>query len=260
VIGWRPDHTTCSTAPPNPGDLVAFEHAVYRVIEVNPVPQEQWTDEQRAWHAAVRADLRPRAVPVVVVARPATHRTGDARAGAHNLHLRSRNGRTEWHIYRDEHYPVCAQCGEPTPCRERLGMQEATAALERMARYEVAGICPACRTPVTERQRSLTFPDNLELPGGPPVTFHIGRAACRWTAALYEQRWVAADPDRRRTSLSCPGHLTNHNDGTYDCTEHHECRGPLARHQGYSTCRCPSCHAGGRFSSTPRPNARRNVG
>lgn len=100
----------------------------------------------------------------------------------------------------------------------------------------------ACAEPVTARQKCLSFSENLEVPGGPPVTFHL-RSRCNYSAVKYEQRWVAADPNRRRPTLSCPGHVTNHNDGTYDCTQLGDCPGPQARHPSYRMCRCPDCHA-----------------
>ncbi|GGM77272.1 hypothetical protein GCM10012275_54910 [Longimycelium tulufanense] len=48
----------------------------------------------------------------------------------------------------------------------------------------------------------------------------------------------------------------NHNDNTYECSEHNRCPGPHAPHLGgYSVCDCPSCHAKGRFNCTPAPGA-----
>lgn len=82
-------------------------------------------------------------------------------------------------------------------------------------------------------------------------------------AVGYEKRWVAADPNRRRTALSCAGHLTNHNDGTYDCTQLADCPGPEVPHPAYTRCSCPDCHARPWTQGSgclPDPRARRNRG
>jgi hypothetical protein len=113
---------------------------------------------------------------------------------------------------------------------------------KRMSLFETPGVCPACSEPITLRQKSVTFEDNIEIPGGPPLTYHAGRSGCRASAAQYEQRWVKADPNRR-TILTCPGHVINHGDGTYECSELTDCRGPAVSHPSYSSCCCPDCHA-----------------
>lgn len=241
---WRPDRARQQYKLPAVGDLIAFQHAAWRVMEIRPRPEDLWTDEERE---AVAAHYRPDDIrgvlPCNVVVRPAGITGDDPKLRRHDRHLRVPGGRrVMWAVYPDEHYPVCAQCGDPTPCRERSAKWEAEEAVKKMGRYETAGVCPACQEPVTRRQKTLTFPDNLEIPGGPPVTFHL-RSDC-WSGAMrYEQRWVAADPERRRLTLSCPGRLTNHNDGTYDCTELGHCPSPTARHPSYARCRCPDCHS-----------------
>ena len=74
----------------------------------------------------------------------------------------------DWYVYPDlEHYPVCACRSEPMPCRAEEARRTAEAAVQAMDRFEVANVCPACREPVTGRQKALTFSENLEVPGGP---------------------------------------------------------------------------------------------
>lgn len=256
---WYPNHTRSSSAPPVPGDLIAYDHAAWRVIAVNPIPEDRWTDQQRADLLKLKPSYRHIAEPVVVIARPVEITSDDPRARDRDIHL-GNTWHAQWHIYEDEHYPICAQCGEPTPCRDKVGQRIAERALDYMARFETAGICPACQKPVTSRQKSMTFPENLEVLGGPPVTFHVGRGACLSWAAKYERKWVDAEPVRRRATLSCPGHLTNHNDGTYDCTQLNDCPGAQAVHPSYTVCCCPDCHARGAFDCHPAPSARRNEG
>lgn len=234
---------------PEPGSLIALAHAVWRVIEVNDIPAEQWTEEQGEAVSTRGAHYRP----YVIVIRPANVTSGDPRDRDHDIHLQA-CGAT-WDVYPDEHYPVCASCAEPLPCREQMAAQVAEKSAKWMDRFSVAGVCPACQEPITSRQKSLTFSENLEIPGGPPVTYHAGRAGCRYSAMAYEKRWVAADPNRRRTTLSCAGHVINHNDGTYECSELVECRGPRAHHPSYSKCRCPDCRARGSFGCHPGPDA-----
>lgn len=254
---WHPEYTRTEIGRPQVGWLIGLDHEVWRIVEVTDYPEDRWTEEQRQ---RVRSRGR-KLTPVHVLLRPARHDSPDP------VRLRERDRSvsavpllTQWWVYPDGHYPVCAQCGEPPPCREVYGRAVARSALAKLRPYETPGVCPACQEPVTQRQKSVTFPDNIMIPAGPPLTYHL-RGRCVWNARDYEQKWVERDPQRRRTTLSCPGFLTNHNDGTYDCTAFAECRGPAAAHVGgYSVCRCPSCHATGRFDCHPRPNARRNTG
>lgn len=253
---WFPLGTRHIYGCPAVGDVVALNHEVWRVVEIRDLPPEQWRDADRlrsGKHKPQVARLRP--ARLVNHPDPVKAKSEDEHYGT--LHVWS------WDVYPDpEHYPVCACCGEPMPCRAEVGRKTAQEAVEHMGRFEVDGVCPACSEPVTKRQKSLTFSENLEVLGGPPVTFHL-RGKCHYSAMKYEQRWVAADPARRRTLLSCAGHLTNHNDGTYDCTAYGECPGPVARHNSASVCACPDCHARawtwGR-GCYPSPKAVRNTG
>ena len=259
---WVPTHSRSPTNP-EPGNLLAFRRAVYRVIEFAALPREDWTDAERERAREMELDtlaikVPDWLVPHRIVLRPSEISDTDPRARDHDQHYRVAAG-YRWHIYPDEHYPICACCHEPQPCREKTAEHAADAAMSRMSRYETAGVCPVCQEPVTERQKRLTFTENLEVPAGPPLTSHT-RRRCRHAAMRYEQRWVAADPNRRRPTLSCPGRITNHNDGTYDCTELAGCPGPDATHPSYTLCRCPDCHARGAFSARPSSHARRNRG
>jgi hypothetical protein len=253
-MNWYPDCAIRTKDMPEPGMLIAWEHAVWRVFAVETTPEDAWSAEERRVLKGYKPSAREWAAPAKLTVRPITLTTVGPAATRQDLYLTKPAGWLEWHVYPDEHYPVCAECAEPTPCRDRLGAREAEQGLRRMARYETAGMCPACSEVVTGKQKSTTITENLEVPGGPPVTFHL-RGRCRYDAAEYERRWVAADPEQRRTTLSCPGEVTTHNDGTYDCTERANCRGPIAIHPSYSVCGCGSCHAHGRFSCDLAPNA-----
>jgi hypothetical protein len=256
---WWPDHAARQYTPPEPGQLLAFRHAVYRVVEVRPIPQDRWSAQQRMRHDRLAPESRWRqgAVPVVVVIRPVAITGEDPRARDHDLHLSCRRVQPEWWVYHDEHYPVCAICGEPTPCRERLGMRIAAKAMARMARYEQPGVCPSCAQPVTPRQKSFTYPDNIEIPGGPAVTFHVGRRGCRWAAAAYETRWIAADPQHRQPVWSCTGNAISHSDGTYQCSAGDACPGPLAEHAMFAACQSASCRKNGPAPCRPAAGATR---
>jgi hypothetical protein len=252
-VTWHPHGAEWSNSPPEAGAIIAFEHAAWRVVEVNPVPEDLWTD---ADHRAVKAVKRykpssTRPVPVMVVVRP-VHLGDDVRDRRRDKHLRHRDG-VRWYIFSSEHYPVCGKCHEPLPCREQLAEREADIAIKRMNRYTLPGVCPSCEDPVTIRTKVRTFDENLEMPGGPPVTFHIGRSNCRWGAAEYEKRWVQLDPATRRTELSCPGTVTRHNDKTYECTEGRACRGPITFHPVYQACQDRAC-CKGVFDCHPWPD------
>ena len=247
---WFPLGTQRLYSEPKPGQFIAFDHAVWRVIEVNSIPTDLWTDEDRQ-----RAKLRKGTEPRAVVLRPARITGEDPRARDHDRHFAHRPGYT-WEIYPTEHYPICAQCHEPLPCRDQEAQREAERSMKHLERYLMPGVCPCCQEPVTSRAKSRTFEENVEMPGGPPVTFHIGRSNCRYDAAAYEKRWVAVDPDNRRVELSCSGSVVNHNDGTYECSAWVNCNGPTAFHPDYRTCDDRECRAKGAFGCHPWPDAK----
>ncbi len=230
---WRPDYAREQWWP-EPGDLVAHGHAVWTCVEVRPIPEVDWNDDERARVQGIKPEHQWKYWPQVVSLRPV--------AGGKVVHLgyRGRHIPTKpWHVYPDEHYPVCGKCGEPTPCLEREATHNASREAERMARYEVEDVCPACQGVITNRQRSVRFTENLVVPLGPPVTFHR-RGQCYGSAVEYEKRWVAADPDNRRVSLTCSGWITNHADETYECTAD-DCPGLKVRHDGYTACSDDAC-------------------
>lgn len=182
------------------GALVAYEWAAYVVVDKRPLPEEQWPANwienrqanRQAWAYETQAwaiTLRPQANVIKM----------DKRADVRRACLR----RSYWRVL-PEHYSVCAKCGDLQPCREEVQAAQAARAMKEMVRFEMAGICPACQKPVSSRQRSLTFPDNLFVPAGPPVTYHVGRRECVGHARVYERLWVEADPARRRASLPEP--------------------------------------------------------
>lgn len=228
---WYPLGTSTEYAGDlTPGQLVAHEHAVWRVVDVNPVPEHDWSDRERE---AVEKISRMYA-PHHVVLRPASITSDDPRSRDCDRSYRSRGA--NWHVYRDEHYPICGTCHEPLPCREKKTKQVAAAASRDLNRYVMPGVCPACEEPITSRQKTLTFEMNVKMPGGPPVTFHA-RGQCRRWAIDYEEDLAKQDPTYR-TTLSCRGSVTNHLDGTYECTEGPDCRGPAVPHPGYFCCSC----------------------
>lgn len=233
---WHPHGARVIRGCPEVGQLVPLRHAVWQVMEVRPLSESHWTDDERRRASTGRAPMALRLRPVELLNHP-----DPVKARSQDLHVGSMRMR-EWRVYDDEHYPVCRDCGEPTPCRATLARREGEKAIRNMGRYEQPGVCPACQEPVTARQKARTFTDNLEVLGGPPVTFHL-RGKCRGDAMLYEQRWVAAAPEGRRLTMSCTGHITNHNDGTYDCTEPERCPGPTVTHPSYGMCGCPPCRS-----------------
>lgn len=249
---WRPDFARPERGVPQVGWLVGYEHQVWRVLTVTPWPRDKWTDEDRERVAARGVKAAPvnvwmRPVDVAVPADPAAARSLEKSFSA-------RPFQTRWWVMRDEHYPVCRRCGEPPPCREVWAGAVAARHMRELARFETAGVCPACSEVISARQKSLTFSENLRIPGGPPVTFHR-RGRCFWEAISYEKEWVAADPKRRRVELTCPGWLTNHGDGTFECTQGAACRGGDVGHEVYQGCECPPCHVNGYFDCHPRRGA-----
>lgn len=240
---WFPLGTQHRYGKPEPGWLVAIRHEAWLIVEVREVPVPEQPEPPRgdpSLPPPIRRVLGQHYAVRVRPARLANH-PDPVKARRRDRHLAA-NRTTDWRVFPDpEHYPVCACCGDPMPCRAETGRRMAEQAIAKMGRYDQPGVCPACEQPLTARQKFLTFDDNVEVPAGPPVTFHL-RGKCIGDAAAYERRWAAAAPGRRRT-LSCDGDIVNHNDGTYECTALDACPGAGVAHPASaSMCMCPSCH------------------
>lgn len=221
---WLPLATRTHCTRPAAGDLVATEHAVWRIVEVRDLPiiddadRETWTrygmPDPETW------TQRPYEVAADWVAgapprwdRPGRRRRGVIRVPAAALAV--------WKVYPGGRWPQCSCCGEPMPCRAELADRQVARSLDKMARMEAIppGACWACGEPITKRQGAVTYPgDNLLLPGGPPGSFHT-RRACVEKAEDYEEKWLAVDPRRERilTWPRCAGTLVVHADGSSEC-------------------------------------------
>lgn len=237
LMDWYPLNTR--TRPrPNPGQLIAHQHAVWEVKAVDDLPifvGDLEGDARDLWLAAGAPDLttwplRPYRVHLRWVGGAGSTQLQwiDVPAGTHKT----------WHVYPTHRWPRCSCCGEPTPCRAELEDRQISAALNRIARLEAipVGACWACAKPITPRQKWVTYPGgNLDLPGGQQPRFHL-RSDCRWQAKRYEERWLAEDPRRERilTYPRCDGILLVHSDGSSECVSGHT---PL----GNYVTRAPDC-------------------
>lgn len=250
---------------PEVGDVVAWKYAAWTVMWVR-VDEPTGADAERL--RGYRAEFRDRAMPYSLTLRR-----------LHGPKIECENSRQEiglgvraashynWERYKSGRVPLCSCCGHPFPCR--IADQEAQAAREMEAAERelslMPGFCPACREPVTSRQKSITFGGpNVRNPLAEGPTFHLRRKCCH-EAARYEDAWVAAEPGRSRSllTLRCAGSLIVHGDGSAECfgAEDSDCPSVYARHRGYSACYlqshgCPrACsmvgHPGTRVSGRP---------
>lgn len=223
---WDPDEgrDVYNLAELSAGDVVAvdyhgFRHKPWRIYEIKP-RDDDWFD----------AILRP-----------------DGAEFDFAKHNQTIGIRRRAPIYRlPEHYGLCHKCGELAPCSEVWTAEISAAHVEQDARFEVEGICPSCQEPVTRRQKSHRFEENLRVPLGPPVTYHA-RRMCAGGAVAYDE--AVAKATGREPRLSCNGHATTHLDGHKECTNV-TCPDLRVRHRGWAMCyalnaRCnrPECWA-----------------
>lgn len=215
------------------GDLIAYLHAVWRVVEVRNAPLGD--DDHETWLRHGMPDLdkwsgRPYTVTADWIGgalSPWAEKGDYRRRGT----LRIAAGAcTSWRVYPDGRWPQCSCCGEPMPCRAELEDREVTGSLDRVAHLEAIppGACWACAEPITIRQKSVTYPgENLLLPGAHHPQFHT-RGKCWPSAHGYEEKWLAADPRRERilTWPWCDGILVVHGDGSSECVSG---RNPVGR-------------------------------
>ncbi len=262
---WRPLGTVRADLP-EPGQVIAWRHAAWLVIEVNRAPEADWPDGVRQRMEIVKPEYRDRLIPRHVIVRPAAFKSnGDPVRDANvTVSLSAYGGFRPWDVYPSGHYPVCAECGEPPPCRAEMARELGERAEKDAARFEISGVCPSCQEIPTARHKVITFDVNLRVPLGPPVTFHIGRRECRYDAVKYEQELGKAQPGYRLL-LSCPGTVTRHSCDPYDqhgpaeCTEGDACRGAKVPHAAKIGCpdSCGRCRdiREGRAASVAERNA-----
>lgn len=172
-LGWTPWGTCRVDGVPERGALLADEHVVWEVIEIG-----------RLDHDPDSPGSRTHELTLVSRTGPVTRR-------------RVQTSRfSAWWTYLCRRFPVCSCCGEPAPCRAQVVEDTARRAVQGMARFATAHRCPACLEEVMATQASATFPDNLRVPLGPPVTFHLDRPVCQAAAAVYEHEWRDAGASR----------------------------------------------------------------
>ncbi|MFC5930870.1 hypothetical protein D6T64_11830 [Cryobacterium melibiosiphilum] len=212
ILGrWAPLGGTFKIGVPSPGDLIAINfrtlrHKAWRVAEVSP------HEDNRA-----RVILRPNG-PTFDYAQ-------------YNVLMDMGKHATYYEL--TDHYPVCVKCGDLCPCSDQWSESQAAGEMKRAERYEVAGVCPACQQPVSSRQKHITFDLNVVSPIGPPVTFHM-KNSC-WRSAIDYDKAVAKATDTK-PKLSCTGHLIQHHDDSYSCSEMVECPGSEMSHGHYARC------------------------
>lgn len=242
---WAPamSKTHYDRRPPV-GQLIALDRKPWRVLTVEDVPADEWSDEHRdrwlddnmpdPWHYR----------PFEVVVEDAFGQRGRLTVGPRHF--------ASWHVL-PEHYAVCVSCGELAPCLHHTSMLAAQRVMKRVEHdmQILPGCCPACQEPITSRQESVTFPgENLLVPlGYPDPTFHL-RRACRSGAERYEEMWVAVDPTRPRSllTLRCTGGIVVHHDGSAECHGAEDCPSVYAHHRHYTACYAQS-HGCGRGCS-----------
>lgn len=238
--GWKPSevHSVYRSEIPPVGTIVGADHVAWRIADVRPQPEVDWSDEHRAEAATYRQQ-----VPTHVQ----LERLNPAGPTGHYLLGPQQLARYTWYVL-PEHHAVCGSCGRLSPCPENLRGIVAENASERAERDMAVpeGWCPACVEPISDRQRSITYPGpNLLNPlARDGVRFHA-RQTCLHGATVYERRWVAADARNPRSilTLECEGRLLVHHDGSADCTSD-ACPHVMAHHRGLMSCYLadePSC-------------------
>lgn len=233
---WYPDRTRSKNRPES-GDLIAYNHAVWRVIDVADVERNATEAEEYA-KAGRPAWLRnPYKVDVKWVsgAKPGWMEHYPETVGT----MRVSRGNT-WNVYEGDRWPQCSCCGEPMPCQAELRDRQVDAAMQRVDEMSkvMPGCCWGCSSPITSRQQSVIYAgENLDLPGGPDVRFHL-RLDCLTAATTYEVKWLSVDHSRRRmlTYPKCGGSLFWHADGANECSGGEaadpECQGVRSHQHG----------------------------
>ncbi len=237
---WIPQGANrISRSVPSVGAVIAWDYAVWHVLSTRPQPESEWEPwERKVWAYCGSPDPWTEA-PYEVELVPAA---GGERVVLTVRRVAIRNGRPVyvydngiWEYEDPEHYPICACCHGPIPCRTKHAERVAKAAAAREAELAAKATSGAmcCGGEITPGQKLITFPGpNLRAPTAPPPIFHA-RKSCRYEVRKYEQVWLRANPGQR-ARYSCPGQLYRHVDG-WQCSEP-ACPGPDVHHQEKGAC------------------------
>jgi heme/copper-type cytochrome/quinol oxidase subunit 2 len=179
-MAWKPWGAVRVDGLPQPGATVAFEHRVWEVVSVVPAPPANGDVEDRLDAMTHEVLLRAR--------------TGEDTELGVPVH-----GYCWWWTYPEARFPVCSCCGGPPPCQAQLANTAVETELARMRRFEQPGVCPACGGRVAEGRLAI-FEQNLAVPLGPPVTFHLDDPDCRRAAEAYRARCQLSCHDRATPS------------------------------------------------------------
>lgn len=227
---WRPSNDNLdgkrSHGRARPGELVGWRYAVWRVHEVNPVPEVDMTE--RDWdrlrkdigdyvEGGARVERQAKAWPCHLILRhvagPLIAKPGEGtftrlHDGTREVHLGWRPLVHELPILTDP-YRVCSCHGHVWPCQEIDLTELAAIDADNFARLEAMhapGVCAECRELITTRQKTVTFPETSRwLPGAPGPTFHAGKARCWGAAEQYERSGRLQDNPGVTRLASCPG-------------------------------------------------------
>lgn len=258
---WRPDHAEGyygAGKRREVGDVVAYGYRAWEVTHVSDAdPNEAEQERLNGYTDVWRDRMRPYRVSLRRLHGEQHERENDRQ----EIGLRIPIG---WPlpIYPNGRVPLCSCHGHPWPCLE--SEQQAQAAKELAAAEKalnlLPGCCPACSEVVTSRQRSITFGGpNVTNPLAEGPTYHL-RNKCYRSAAAYEEKWVAAEPDRKRSllTLRCEGTVIVHGDGDAECfgAKDSDCPSVYADHRGYSACYFESHGCGRGCSRAGHPGTR----
>lgn len=236
---WAPPYGHARPTPlPEPGEIIAWRYAAWRVLEVRPFADVDLSDDHldqlrkhvTIWKAEVRAakeaEYRPKAIVVAHERGPIlTSKSRHLSDGTRVVHLRGGLGVT-FNILPDP-YMTCSCHGDPWPCQDIDRAEVAAADMARMDKLLATaepGVCAHCLEVITTRQSTVTFPEPSRfVPGAPGPTFHAGRAACWAAAEKYEREGrLVDDPDVTRLA-SCPGVRFIHESRDLPTTRRLEC-------------------------------------
>jgi len=223
---------------PDVGDLIALDHAAWRVMHV--ITDDTLTEREENWVNGYRPEIRAGHMPFKVSLRREHGPKHENENSKQDIALRCSASFYGFDTYETDRVPLCSCCSDPWPCRMLIAEDKAkTAAREMEAEMKLLpGCCPACTEPVTSRQKSITFPgENVRNPFMVDPVFHL-RRQCRSGAASYEDAWAKADPSRPRSllTLKCEGHLIACGDGYAECHGAEDCPSVYARHRSMSSC------------------------
>lgn len=198
MSGWRPALlSTERRQRPEVGDVIALDYRAWAIVHMSDgaMTSEEIAKLERRYKTGYRDQHKPYRVTLRRLHGPVHPVENDRLEVAFSVALGAWHS---WEVYPEGRVPLCSCCSHPWPClmvtSAKDAQQQGKVLDQKMANAQ-PGCCYSCGEVISERQKSVIYPEgNLELPGFPPPAFHL-RKSCGGGRYEYDKLREKTLPD-----------------------------------------------------------------